>query len=111
MGIATERFLAVCRLDGLYLIISHIYSLSYSRPIFYRSLELAKSSHMRLLSYIAPSLLLSIILKIPKFLEAELVIRQKEIDNNTVIEVIDYDVTELRQTIFTSMFIGLDFGC
>ena len=66
---------------------------------------------MRLLFYAAPSLLLSVILNIPNFLEAELVIRQKEIDKNTVIEVIDYDVTELRQTIFTSMFIGLGFGC
>ena len=52
---------------------------------------------MRLLFYVAPFLLLSVILNILKFLKAELVIRQKDIGNNTVIEVIDYDVTELRQ--------------
>ena len=43
-----------------------------------------------------PSLLLSIMLNVPKFLEARLVTIEVEDENQTVLEIIDYDVTELR---------------
>ena len=43
----------------------------YSRPLFYRSLEVTYTSQCRVLTYILPSMILSILLNIPKFLEAK----------------------------------------
>ena len=49
-----------------------------------------------MLSYVLPSLLLSITLNVPKFFEARLVTIEVEDENQTIVEIIDYDVTELR---------------
>ena len=68
----------------------------YFRPVVYRSLELSQSSTTRALSYVVPSLVFSIILNVPKFLEAKLITTQVEDDNITAEEVTDYDATELR---------------
>ena len=42
------------------------------RPVVYRDLELSYSSQCRVLSYTLPSLALSLILNLPKFMEAKL---------------------------------------
>ena len=68
----------------------------FNRPLTYRSLELTQTSQARVLSYVLPSLFLSLVLNFPKFLEAKLVTVEVEDDNLTMVEVIDYDVTELR---------------
>ena len=49
------------------------------------------------MSYVVPSLLLSLVLNFPKFLEAKLETKEVFDDNMTVVKIIDYDVTELRQ--------------
>ena len=67
------------------------------RPLIYRSLEVSQSSKTRLLSYVVPSLLLSLVLNFPKFLEAKLETKEVFDDNMTVVKVVDYDVTELRR--------------
>ena len=79
MAISTERFLAVCR------------------PHVYRSLEASQSPKTRTLSYFVPSLLLSVFLNLPKFLEANLVKVEVHDDNMEVVEIVDYDASELRR--------------
>ena len=49
-----------------------------------------------MLSYVLPSLFLSLVLNFPKFLEAKLVTIEVEDDNQATVEMTDYDVTELR---------------
>jgi hypothetical protein len=43
-----------------------------SRPVVYRDLELSYSCQWRVLSYTLPSLALSLLLNLPKFMEAKL---------------------------------------
>ena len=47
------------------------------RPVVYRDLELSYSSQCRVLSYTLPSLALSLILNLPKFMEAKLSFKVK----------------------------------
>ncbi|XP_023346387.1 FMRFamide receptor isoform X2 [Eurytemora carolleeae] len=78
MGIATERYLAVCR------------------PWLYRNLEQTHSMMFRVLSYTLPSLALSLLLNIPKFLEARIEYKTfKDAENNETAEPY-YAPTELR---------------
>ena len=65
------------------------------RPLFYRSLEISYSSRVRILSYILPTLVSSILLNIPKFLEARHDFVFQETENQTV-ELLIYNVTSLR---------------
>ena len=59
--------------------------------------ELTYSSRTRVLSYFLPSMLGSVILNIPKFLEAKLdTISYTEAGTNDTIEVVIYNVTSLR---------------
>ena len=78
MGLATERYLAVCR------------------PLLYRSLEVTYSSRVRVMTYFLPSMISSILLNIPKFLEAQLVTIMVKDDHNMTHEVVMYNVTSLR---------------
>ena len=78
MGLATERYLAVCR------------------PLLYRSLEVTYSSGARVMTYFLPSMIFSIILNIPKFMEAQLVTVMVMDANNQTSEVMMYNVTSLR---------------
>ena len=78
IGLATERYLAVCR------------------PIFYRSLEVTYSSRVRVMTYFLPSMICSILLNIPKFMEARLVTVLEKVGSNETKEVVTYNVTSLR---------------
>merc|ERR1719234_1014897 len=78
MGLATERYLAVCR------------------PIFYRSLELTYSCKARVASYLLPSMFASILLNIPKFLEARLQVVEWTDSDNITVEAVWFNVTSLR---------------
>ena len=73
------------------------FNAEYFRPLIYRSLEASQSSKTRLLSYVVPSLLLSVVLNFPKFFEAKLETKEVFDDNMNIVKVIDYDVTELRR--------------
>ena len=53
------------------------------------------SSTVRVLTYVVPSLALSILLNIPKFMEAKLVTHTYK-DMNMTVEITAYDVTNLR---------------
>ena len=57
--------------------------------------ELTYSSRIRVLSYIVPSMLTSIVLNIPKFLEAKLDTLTYE-ENNMTHKQLIYNVTSLR---------------
>ena len=78
MSIATERFFAICR------------------PLCYRSHKLSHSSRVHLMTYILPSILVSILLNIPKFLETQFVTRNVTDENNITTVITDYEVTDLR---------------
>ena len=78
IGLATERYLAMCR------------------PIFYRSLEVTYSSRVRVMTYFIPSMICSILLNIPKFMEARLVTIIDKDEKNQTRETIEYNVTSLR---------------
>ena len=66
------------------------------RPLFYRSLEVTYSSSVRVMTYIIPSMILSILLNIPKFLEAKHDTVVYQDDNNVTHETVIYNVTSLR---------------
>ena len=93
MGLATERYLAVCRYQ---LFFSQVVEIIYSRPLFYRSLEVTYTSQCRVMTYILPSMILSILLNIPKFLEAKHEMMEYLDENNVSQEVLIYNVTSLR---------------
>ena len=78
MTITTERYFAICH------------------PFCYGSHRLSHSSRVHLLTYILPSILISVVLNIPKFLETELVRVNYTDANNVTVTVTDYDVTHLR---------------
>jgi hypothetical protein len=78
MGMTMERYMAVCR------------------PLLYRSLEVSYSSRVRVMTYFLPSMFFSILLNIPKFLEAQLVTITEQDDNNLTQKVVIYNVTSLR---------------
>ena len=78
MSIATERFFAICR------------------PLCYRCHKLSHSSRVHLMTYVLPSILVSIALNIPKFLETQFVTRNVTDAKNVTTLVTDYDVTDLR---------------
>ena len=68
------------------------------RPLIYRSLEATKSYSARILAYLLPSLLASVLLNTPKFLEAKFVTHEEGVEENeTVVTVVDYEATELRR--------------
>ena len=69
----------------------------FSRPLVYRSLEASQSCTTRTLSYCLPSLIISVILNLPKFLEASLVITEETNEEMNIVEVIDYAATDLRR--------------
>ena len=58
MSISSERFFAICR------------------PLCYRTHKLSHSSRTHLLTYVLPSIVVSILLNIPKFLEFQFFARQ-----------------------------------
>ena len=66
------------------------------RPILYRSLEVTWSSNVRVMTYLLPTFIFSVLLNIPKFLEArhESVVMVDD-DNTTHTELI-YTPTSLR---------------
>ena len=68
----------------------------YSRPLFYRSLEVTYTSQCRVLTYILPSMILSILLNIPKFLEAKHEWMEYEDEQNVSKQILTYNVTSLR---------------
>ena len=78
MSITTERYLAVCK------------------PFLYRTHKLRHSALVHLLSYILPPIIMAIIINIPKFLEAELVIKQEKTKFNISRDVLDFRFTSLR---------------
>ena len=78
MSIATERFLAVYK------------------PIHYRGHRVRQSSGVHMMTFILPSMVLSILLNIPKFFETELVLRHFTDENNNTYSVMDFDITSLR---------------
>ena len=78
MSIAAERFLAVYK------------------PIYYRSHKSRRSSRFHLIIFILPSMLLSIILNIPKFFETELVRTIGTDENNKTHSLVDFEITSLR---------------
>ena len=78
MSITTERFLAVCK------------------PLLYRTHKLRYSTPVHLLTYILPPVFISLILNIPKFLEAKFIVRNKTDSQNITFEVLDFSFTQLR---------------
>ena len=78
MSISTERCLAVCK------------------PFTYRDHKLRTSSRTHLFTYIFPPVLMAVLINIPKFLEAELVIIQYQDDQNKTTERIAFIFTSLR---------------
>ena len=78
MSISTERVLAVCK------------------PVLYRTHKLRHSSAIHLLTYILPPIIFSLILNIPKFLEAEFYIAEERIAPNVTQESLKFRFTELR---------------
>ena len=78
MSIATERFLAVCH------------------PLLYRAHKVRHSPRVHMMTYILPSVIISIILNIPKFLETKLVTRVFTDTRNITQEEIDFEITSLR---------------
>ena len=79
MSITTERYLAV------------------RNPLAYRLGLVRYSSSLHLAVYILPALLLSVILNIPKFLETELVTVNMVDDSGASVQMIDYNITDLRK--------------
>ena len=78
MSIAAERFMAVCK------------------PIHYRRNRMRQSSGVHMVTFIVPSLLLSILLNIPKFFETKLVLQNFKDENNDTYSVMDFEITSLR---------------
>ena len=78
MSIATERFLAVCQ------------------PLLYRAHKVRHSPRVHMMTYIIPSVLLSIIINIPKFFETKFVTRNYTDKTNLTQETIDFEITSLR---------------
>ena len=78
MSIATDRFIGVLK------------------PVFYRSQKLSYSRKTHFLIYLLPSVVSSILINIPKFLETELIIVNRTSEENITREVLDYEITSLR---------------
>ena len=78
MSISSERFFAICW------------------PLCYRAHKLSHSSKVHLMTYVLPSIFISILLNIPKFLETKFVTRNVTDETNVTTLVTDYDVTDLR---------------
>ena len=79
MSIATERFLAVCH------------------PLVYRAHKVRHSPRVHMMTYIIPSILLSVILNIPKFFETKFVRSNITNDQNiTQEEITSFEITSLR---------------
>ena len=78
MSISTERVLAVCK------------------PVLYRAHKLRHSSRIHLLTYILPPIIFSLVLNIPKFLEAEFCRIEELIAPNVSVEYLSFRFTELR---------------
>ena len=79
MSIATERFLAVCH------------------PLVYRAHKVRHSPRVHMMTYIIPSVLLSILTNIPKFFEIEFVTSNITNEENiTQEEITGYKLTSLR---------------
>ena len=76
MSIATERFIALWK------------------PLFYKSNRLSYSKKSHLYTYILPSMVVAIIINIPKLLEIEIVTFIKTNEDNTTTEVTNYGVTD-----------------
>ena len=78
----------------------HILDFSYisfsDRPILYRSLEVTYSSKVRVMTYVLPTFAGSVILNIPKFLEAKHVHTWERDEVNNLRNVLTYNVTSLR---------------
>ena len=66
------------------------------RPILYRSLEVSYSSRARVMSYLMPTFLASVILNIPKFLEAKIDYFNLVDEHNNSHSIMTYNVTSLR---------------
>ena len=78
MSIATERFLVVWM------------------PLTYKIRRPSYSQKTHLIFYIFPPVLCFIIINIPKFLETEIVKANMTDENNITVEVLDYDITNMR---------------
>ena len=78
MSISTERCLAVCK------------------PFVYQDHKLRSSPRTHLLAYVIPPFLISVIINIPKFLEAKLVIIKNLDDGNRMSERMEFAFTSLR---------------
>ena len=78
MSIATERYLAVCH------------------PLVYRAHKVRHSPRVHMMTYIFPSILISIIINIPKFFETKLISFYSTNAENITIEEIDFEITDLR---------------
>ena len=78
MSISTERYLAVCH------------------PLMYRAHKVRNSPRVHMLTYILPSVIISMILNVPKFFETKLITRNFTDSNNFSQEVLDFEITNLR---------------
>jgi hypothetical protein len=78
MSIATERFLAVCH------------------PLVYRAHKVRHSPRVHMMTYIIPSVFISIIINIPKFFETKFVTRSYTDTRNITYQQIDFEITSLR---------------
>ena len=63
--------------------------LSHFRPILYRSLEVSYSSNTRVMTYILPSFLISVLLNIPKVKKVEEIFIMNMISFSYQIDVIE----------------------
>ena len=78
MSIATERYLAVCH------------------PLVYRAHKVRHSPRVHMMTYIIPSVFISIIINIPKFFETKFVTRSFTNTRNVTYQQIDFEITSLR---------------
>ena len=65
-------------------------------PFYYRESTLGKSVNTRVMMYVIPVIILSVLLNVPKFLETELLFITETEDNSTI-SYVTYDLTDLRQ--------------
>jgi hypothetical protein len=78
ISIATERFLVVWM------------------PLTYKIKTPSYSQKTHLIFYILPPVLCSILINIPKFFETELVKVNMTDENNITVEILDFDITDMR---------------